>query len=645
MELPSPYFDNDLFKKALTCPAKLYYYKQPELFPQKNDGNYFGTHTHNMRQKLKTLARIYYPGGTAIPADNSQMAHRQTIEELKKSQTILYNGQLIRGRSKIIQPIIDKQHETISLISVHLRVARIPVMSEVKIRKHAFGRWRRYLAELAFSKWVFEEYFHPKNIKCLLMVPNGNTRNEVAQAYHKLDLKKNDYELKNEIQKEFRQAENLLLKADVTKYVNEVLTQIGLPVRTNTKLDKLPFKEVLKTLEELWTQNKQYKPPLDKRCKQCEFRIPTNALSSPAKSGFACCWSDIVKQFNEQANRHHILSLSGHGKQQFIDRDIYSITSIDTDKLNLDEQQILSKNGAISQAERQYFQVRKSQERLKTKEFVKKNLFYELVRWNYPLHFIDFEAAMLPVPLRQDGYPYEILVFQFSCHTLYETGKLVHNEWIEAEPGVFPNFKMVRAFLELPDIEKGTLVQYSPFEKDAFKKIQKQFVGKNNLSEEDKPLAKRIHKIISRRDSRKDKGPYFADMNRILTKFYYNYHMEGKMGIKNALEAMFKISPVLKQKYQKPVTGTNFNKKIWWQINKESGLVISPYNLLNSEIAEGSDAFAVYGKLQEQNISRKHRNRLIKSLRQYCELDTLAMVMIFEHWSYLRQGKKVPSPK
>ena len=39
-----------------------------------------------------------------------------------------------------------------------------------------------------------------------------------------------------------------------------------------------------------------------------------------------------------------------------------------------------------------------------------------------------------------------------------------------------------------------------------------------------------------------------------------------------------------------------------------------------------------YSYLQYVDMSKEERELLVKGLLRYCELDTLAMVMIYEHW-------------
>ena len=81
----------------------------------------------------------------------------------------------------------------------------------------------------------------------------------------------------------------------------------------------------------------------------------------------------------------------------------------------------------------------------------------------------------------------------------------------------------------------------------------------------------------------------------------------------------------------------------------KSGELISPYDLLpkvyegaNQEeiqqylsdiedLNDGGAALTAYGKIQYTDMTNEERNQIKKALLKYCELDTLAMVMIMEH--------------
>ena len=48
-------------------------------------------------------------------------------------------------------------------------------------------------------------------------------------------------------------------------------------------------------------------------------------------------------------------------------------------------------------------------------------------------------------------------------------------------------------------------------------------------------------------------------------------------------------------------------------------------------IDDGGAALTAYGKIQYTDMTEKERVDIADALKRYCELDTLAMVMIYEH--------------
>jgi hypothetical protein len=51
-----------------------------------------------------------------------------------------------------------------------------------------------------------------------------------------------------------------------------------------------------------------------------------------------------------------------------------------------------------------------------------------------------------------------------------------------------------------------------------------------------------------------------------------------------------------------------------------------------ASIADGGMALTAYGKLQYVDMTDRERAELVSGLKKYCELDTLAMVMLYEHF-------------
>ena len=125
--------------------------------------------------------------------------------------------------------------------------------------------------------------------------------------------------------------------------------------------------------------------------------------------------------------------------------------------------------------------------------------------------------------------------------------------------------------------------------------------------------------------------------------------MKGSNSLKAVLPAIMQSSPLLKQKYSQPLAfGENLQGKIFFK--EEDGLVLDPYKLLpkiNSDVsssnvyfgellADGAAAMKAFQLIQFSDmISSEEKDNLIEALKNYCELDTLAMIMLFEHLKYL----------
>jgi hypothetical protein len=126
--------------------------------------------------------------------------------------------------------------------------------------------------------------------------------------------------------------------------------------------------------------------------------------------------------------------------------------------------------------------------------------------------------------------------------------------------------------------------------------------------------------------------------------------------IKKVLPAVLDASSFLKQKYSEAIYGKskaipslNFDSQVWWQ--SQNGKVRNPYELLprvfedfteeelsaldvddEVQLKEGGAASMAYARLQFEDLAAPVREKIELALKKYCELDTLAMVMIVEAW-------------
>jgi hypothetical protein len=156
------------------------------------------------------------------------------------------------------------------------------------------------------------------------------------------------------------------------------------------------------------------------------------------------------------------------------------------------------------------------------------------------------------------------------------------------------------------------------------------------------------------KQKRKIKGPRnMIDMCDLVMRYYFDPIMKGSVSIKKVLPAILKNSKYLQGKYSQPIYGAdggipsyNYKDKTWLVI--EDGQVKEPYKQLrklfqdipddiqlisgDDAIDQGGAATMAYYRMQSEDMSEYERNELKNALLEYCELDTLAMVMIFEGW-------------
>ena len=147
-----------------------------------------------------------------------------------------------------------------------------------------------------------------------------------------------------------------------------------------------------------------------------------------------------------------------------------------------------------------------------------------------------------------------------------------------------------------------------------------------------------------------------VDMLDLVQRFFWHPRMGGSNSIKVVLPAILEASQFLQGKYSKPIYGApdgikslNYSGYTWIQM--ENGLPRDPYGLLplvfdnwdrntldriygDKELADGGAAMMAYAKLQFSEMGDAERREIEAALLRYCELDTLAMVMLWEGLSY-----------
>ena len=277
----------------------------------------------------------------------------------------------------------------------------------------------------------------------------------------------------------------------------------------------------------------------------------------------------------------------------------------------------------------------------------------------FPLHFIDFETTMVAIPFNAGRRPYEGIAFQFSHHSVYEDGIIEHSgEYLNTEQGAFPNYDFVRALKSQLENDKGSIFRYSNHENTYLNLIYTQLIADDAPDKEE--LYEFIKTITKSTGNQVDEWVgerNMIDMWDIVKRYYYDPATNGSNSIKQVLPAILNSSTYLQEKYSKPIYGSpegirSLNFTDWQWIKFDDGKVVDPYKTLpkmfkdisdkdmrilsdDDELKDGGAAMTAYARMQFEEMSDYECEEIRKALLKYCELDTMAMVMIYEGWKHL----------
>jgi hypothetical protein len=146
------------------------------------------------------------------------------------------------------------------------------------------------------------------------------------------------------------------------------------------------------------------------------------------------------------------------------------------------------------------------------------------------------------------------------------------------------------------------------------------------------------------------------DLCDLAKKSFFHPATKGSSSLKKVLPAVMASSHYLRERYGSPVYGAvggieskNFRDWQWWQSVK--GVPANPYALLppafddlprdvldgldadeDMQLAEGGAATTAWARIQFEETDGLEVDRVAAALLRYCELDTLAMVMVYEAW-------------
>lgn len=212
------------------------------------------------------------------------------------------------------------------------------------------------------------------------------------------------------------------------------------------------------------------------------------------------------------------------------------------------------------------------------KEYIDKGGILEfLEKMEYPLSFLDYETYPSAIP-KYDGYgPYQQIPFQFSLHVIdSHESELEHYDFIYTDQGS-PDESFAKA-LEKHLPKNGSIVVWNQsFEKSRNEEIGKRLPEYSNFMQS---VNNRVVDLMI---------PFYGK-----TTMYDHPEFRGSASIKYVLQALV---PDLSYK--------------------------------NLHIQEGGTASDTWNRIVSGEYSEEEKNIKVQALKDYCHLDTLAMVEIW----------------
>lgn len=646
------YLTKSRFKLALSCPTKLFYAGKPTQFADTQADSTFMQALADGGFQVGELAKLMHPGGVEVTAEANADALAQTRALLQADTVTLFEAAISHGDCLVRVDILRKVGNVIDLIEVKAK-------SFDSRDAHAFrGKQGQldagmlpYLQDVAFQKHVLA-MAHPEwEVRSHLMLADTARRCSVSGLNQRFKITRQPGGRHQVLvapgTAPSSVGDSLLSVVCVDEWVDEILAGT-----LNTDVGELLFAQAVQHWAAHVVTDTRIPGHIGARCAKCEFRCD----GGPLESGFHLCWQEAEGWTREEVDRGTVLDLwNFQRKQALIEQGVLRLQDVTPVHLNL-----RAEGPGLSNSQRQWMQV--SGTWPEGGEYhLDKVLLHDAMRdWRYPLHFIDFETARVAIPFFAGQRPYANVAFQFSHHVVEASGAVRHaDQFLCLTPGVNPNVAFVRALKSALEKDEGTVFMWSPHENTTLLDLLREIESDGDRVEDAPALAAFIRTLTVEKENGlvvRAGERAMVDLCVLARRAYFHPQTKGSCSIKKVLPAVMGSSPFLRAQYGRPVYGAesgipslNFTDWTWWQA--EGGGARNPYELLpplfddiskeeqnrleaedGALLADGGAATMAWARMQFEEVPSWKRDAVEKALLRYCELDTLAMVIVATGW-------------
>lgn len=646
------------FKLAVECPRKLFYTGKKEYLDKSRDDSFLAALAEGGYQ-VGELGKLIYPGGVTVDELEHQIALVKTQELLKHDQVVIFEAALAFENFFIRVDVLKKSGNSIELIEVKAKSYRQSEDGDFRgARGGIKSDFLPYLQDVAFQRYVAQLALPQSKINAFLMLANKDAVSSVDGINQRFKVRKADGRLKVLIDPALTQSQvgdPLLVCVNVDNQVDEILAGSLLIEPHNS----LKFADAVKAFADAYATDTAMTPIPTSKCAGCQFKAESYPSADDLKSGFHECWTQAHGWDVADFNSGTVLDLWRFLKKDaLIDQGVLKLSSVSSSDIGFNDEE--PGREGLTTKHRQWYTCKPEWPGGGDYYLDAEGLARESSSWTYPLHCIDFETCAVAIPFVKGMHPYETTAFQFSHHLIAPDGHVQHKtQWLNTEPGINPNFEFVRALRDALMQDRGTIFRWAAHENTVLNHIRLQLKRAERPPRDADELIAFIESITTRKAEGPDVvGPRnMVDLCRLAEKFYFHPSTKGSNSLKKVLPAVMSSSNLLRDTYSSPWYGPgislNFDSPIaWWQA--KDGVVLDPYKLLppvfnditveeiealedglSEDLREGGAAMSAYARLQFEDMPDFQRQSIRSALLRYCELDTLAMVMVMQAWGVI----------
>lgn len=599
------------YKAARTCDAKLFY--RENGYASDTAGDAYVQMLAMGGYMVEALACAQHPDGIRLESSRDlALDFQRTLVALEQENVTLFHATLLHHRRFAHVDIIEKRGNIVRLLEVKAKsfdgAAHAANIAEGgqglfcgKRKPYRVSTdWLEKIEDVAFQAIMLGAALPGLTVVPYLVLVDKTKRSAVDDLptlFHidrsiGRDGTSRIHTARYVGTQEQLDAIDLLVEVDVSAEVAMVRAAVDAEAARFESLLDLPF-------DTAWAQ-------LGAKCTSCEYQ------NGPAeRNGYNHCWGELA------SIEPHALTLYSIGSVKDADGSplIEALARQGTVSLfDIPEDRVAKKDGTRGpQAERQLRQIRHTRS---GDVWIAPSLASKVAALTYPLHFIDFEATRLALPYHAKMRPYGQVAFQWSCHTVDSPGATPrHSEWLNDVPA-WPNLSFARSLREEIG-DGGTVLTWSAYEKSQLNEIAGEH---HHFAARDPELMTWVGQFVP---------PLVVDLLKWATDDFYHPGMGGRTSIKVVMDALWKADPAMREQYT-AFTGVHVPA------------TEDPYHALPAleiagapqDVREGTGAMRAYEAMmygvEQDDAETKARWRQL--LLQYCHLDTLSMVLVFEHW-------------